>query len=91
MVQEAKSQLRSAKDWGDFNKRNGIVIGIELISEAVKSLNYQTEGEKEDARSRIDGGTESRREEGGGRTSFFSEVGESYLSDLDEHAKGPAY
>ena len=65
MAQEAKFQLRSPKDWGDFNKRNGVLIGIERILEAIKSLNYTTEGEKEDDRNRIDSGAIRGSEEGG--------------------------
>ena len=89
MAAEANSQLRSAKDWGDYKKREGIIIGVERILEAVKSLNYPTEGEKEDANAR---GIRSGEEEAGGRRkSFFAEEGESYISDLDERAAGPSY
>ena len=90
MATEANSQLRSAKDWGDYKKREGVIIGMERILEAVKSLNYPTEGEKEDGTN--DRGTRTGEEETrGGRSSFFAEQGESYLSDLDERAEGPSY
>jgi hypothetical protein len=89
MAAEANSQLRSAKDWGDYKKREGIIIGVERVLEAAKSLNYPTEGEKEDAR--VDGGGTGSKEETGGRRSFFAEEGESYISDLDERARGPSY
>ena len=88
MVLEANSQLRAAKDWGDYNKKLGVIIEAERILNVVKSLNYPTEGEKEDGR--IDSGrTES--EAGGRRKSFFASEGESYVSDLEEPARGPVY